>query len=86
MATNWTAPIYRRRASKASIAKSRSRNRKRGDGEMTARSDASLAAAYLGSLGKGKKKTLSQAERARRRALLARVRRLRWAHKEKESR
>lgn len=38
-------------------------------------------AMYLAALSKGKKKTLTEAERARRRAALAKVRKFRWADK-----
>lgn len=45
--------------------------------------DARLAASYLGSLAKGHKKTLTQAERDRRAGRLAEARKKRWPNKAK---
>lgn len=46
----------------------------------------SQLASLLGRLGKGKKKTLSQAERQRRRDHLTKIRKLRWVKKGRAAR
>ncbi len=49
------------------------------------RSDASLAAAYLGSLARGKPKNITDADRKRRGLRLAEARKKRWVYKKGEN-